>query len=661
MSKIRYRPDIDGLRAVAVLAVIMFHGNLGMSGGFVGVDVFFVISGFLITSIILREVSEGRFSFWNFYKRRALRILPALFAMISGCFIVGWFILPPSDYENLADSAIASIAFYPNFFFYENSNYFAPEAITKPLLHVWSLGVEEQFYFLAPSLLLLATKFPRWRIPAFITLFLSSLAFSVYILSEDSHFAFFMLPSRAFEFMIGVGLALGLLPKMRGNVAAEAVAFAGLTMIIVACLAYDDSTTFPGFQALLPCAGAALVIHAGAGAATWTSRLLSLSPIVFVGKISYSLYLWHWPVLVFVTYEYGPELDIQTRLMSMGAAGLAATLSYYLVEQPVRIRGAALRPAAVVVASAVTMLIWLVPIQAVRELDGIPSRLPPAAAAFAATTPLSMDMTGVCLEPASRMDCRVGTSSVEPQFLLFGDSHAAAISGEVARIAVANEVAGRILFRGGCPPLLGLNKLETNRFRKCFALAEKLDEVLASSSIKTVIWHARWANCGSGIAMKREADPPCRLVEDDLAAHRRLFEEMATETARKLSADGRRVIIVGPVPELGFNLPAEMIRALMQGRSSSIRLPRHKFEERQSGMLELLARLDAMEGVKVVYPHELMCDTTTCRTEIDGRALYVDDDHLSPTGAAFIAPLFADALRNDRAPLRSGLAAPASP
>jgi len=648
LSNIQYRPDIDGLRAIAILTVVLFHAHLGLTGGFVGVDVFFVISGFLISSIIVKETAERRFSYWNFYKRRALRILPALFAMIIGCFLAGWFILPPFDYHRFASSAIAAIAFYPNFYFLNNSGYFAAEAITQPLLHTWSLGVEEQFYFVAPILLILGVRFPRFRTPAFVAIFLASLGWSAWQLGSDASAAFYMLPSRAFELMVGMALALKLVPTAKNQLIAEIEAISGLAMIFAAAIFYTEATKFPGIAALLPCIGTALLIHANAERATAIAKGLSVSPMVFIGKISYSFYLWHWPVLVFATYKYGPTLDMPVRVGLMVLAALLATLSYYLVEQPVRIRGSRLPARAVVAVSVIAILLWWPATAYVKSNDGLPWRLPAAAADFASRNPVKVSYTGLCHDPAAQgkegVNCDIGAKDGKPTFLLFGDSHASAIASTVNEIALDKGLTGHALFRGGCAPVIGLRTITTGVFAKCTDLFDNLQPTLENNPIRNIILHARWATYETGKQTASEASNRPRLfVEGDLEKNRLKFEEMLTSTVETI-AKGRNVTIIGPVPEVGYNLPAEMIKALMLGKNADMHLSRKAFDERQKDLLALLARLDQIEGVEVVYPHEILCDAEICKTSIDGMALYVDDDHLSPTGAALLKPLIMHAL-----------------
>lgn len=293
-----YRADIDGLRAVAVLSVVSFHLKFGAPGGFVGVDVFFVLSGFLISRIIYSEVLNGSFSIFRFYERRARRILPALFTVMVGSSIAAMVVFYPSELVTYSKSAIASALFYANVYFFSVDDYFGPTADTIPLLHLWSLGIEEQFYIVFPLLVLLFRLW-SWRAVNMIVICLcaASLLASQLMVGTDPAAAFYLLPYRGFELLIGCIIAL---PKFeqqpRSRALRETAAAIGLACLIGAVVTFGPETEFPGVAALLPCFGTAMIIWTGGTARTSVSTVLSIRPLVYIGKISFSLYLVHWPV-----------------------------------------------------------------------------------------------------------------------------------------------------------------------------------------------------------------------------------------------------------------------------------------------------------------------------------------------------------------------------
>jgi len=635
MAAIRYRADIDGLRAVAVCSVLLFHADLGiLPGGFVGVDVFFVISGYLITSIILTEMERGQFSILNFYERRIRRIAPALAVVIAASIAIGWFVLTPYDYRHFGRSVIAAAAFYSNFYFNSRTGYFAPTAETQPLLHTWSLGVEEQFYLLAPGFLLLLAhaRIRKWRMPIFFGLLILSVAISVYGVADGQSWAFYLLPSRAFELMIGMALALGFVPPIKSTMTRQILGAGGLVMIAGAAVFYSGETPFPGFAALVPCVGATLVIHSGSAEDTAAYKLLAVRPVVFVGKLSYSLYLWHWPLLAFAAYEFGAALEPYHRLGLLALAFALSVLSYFYVEQPVR-RGYLLPTQSIVYgASAVALLCFLGFTGAVHYFRGFPDRLGPEGAAFVRA---HYDDSGrrLNLKAIGPGEVQLGYDRAPPSFVLWGDSHARMLMQQVSRLANELALSGRGIYRGGCPPFFGLNEQQRSKFRKCLPLIEEAYERTRSPEITNVIMIARWAGVAEG-----------RLAPGDEHKNRAEFARLLRTTVEKLLAAGRTVTLLGPVPELPFHLPRVMTQALMRGRQVDFSVPYSDFLKRQATVLSVLAELDRLPGVRVLYPHLQLCDGNRCRTVKDGKPLYHDDDHLNAVGAEVLADLLREAL-----------------
>jgi peptidoglycan/LPS O-acetylase OafA/YrhL len=336
-----YRPDIDGVRALAILPVILFHADLGCPGGFIGVDIFFVISGFLITTLILKELRADAFSLATFWERRIRRIFPALFVVIFATLIAGWFLYLPPDFDLLGQSVAAQALLLSNVFFYQHMGYFQPDSNAMPLLHTWSLAVEEQFYVIFPLLLIFLARHKRFSIAQIIfCLCICSLNLSVWGIKFNfsSSANFYLLPTRAWELMIGAFLAA--IPRKqlfhaRWN---EAAGLAGLGLVLYAVFFYTRETEFPGLAAIPPCLGAALIIISGGATPTLVSRVLVLRPIVFVGLISYSLYLWHWPLLVFTRYISIEAQSWQLRVALLLASTVLAILTFTLIEVPFRRR-----------------------------------------------------------------------------------------------------------------------------------------------------------------------------------------------------------------------------------------------------------------------------------------------------------------------------------
>jgi peptidoglycan/LPS O-acetylase OafA/YrhL len=451
-TAITYRPDVDGLRAVAVLLVVLDHIHTRVTGGYIGVDVFFVISGYLISSVILSEMASGRFSVTNFYERRIRRIFPALLAMLLGSAAVSYFCFVPSETKDFARSLLAALFSVSNFYFWRQTHvnfigwhhagYFdssLSRTASAALLHTWSLGVEEQFYIIFP-LFLMAVR--RW-FPSQLKIAVSSITVLTFALAcvwvhRDPTVAFYFAPLRAWELLIGAVISQHYVPAICGTVARNLAATAGLLLILVPAMYYDATTHFPGLAALPPCLGAVLVIAAGETGKSLVGRLLSLRPIVFIGLISYSLYLWHWPIITFLEASYIPvdyESPKRLKLAVLVASLIVGTLSWHFVEKPFRIkRSPAGRRALFLVIGAAVTLTAAVGLLMVA-LDGISSRFPAEALEIDRNT--NYDFTSAYRLNVCFIDAKVSSfeqfdreaclreDPTKKNYLLVGDSHAA--------------------------------------------------------------------------------------------------------------------------------------------------------------------------------------------------------------------------------------------
>jgi len=333
-----YREDIDGLRAIAVLAVVLFHAKMpGFSGGFVRVDVFFVISGYLITGLIAHDHANGRFAFSTFYFRRIRRIVPALLCVYAASMLLAALLMLPGDMRTFGQSLTSSALFYANHFFYSQSGYFGGPSDLKPLLHTWSLSIEEQFYLVWPLLFLVLARWRAGWVQYFVwTAAAISLAASEIMVGRDRQAAFFLAPFRTCELLLGAALALlPRRPRMSPGLA-ELASRAGLVMIVTSVVLLDETEAFPGLLAVPPCLGAALLVFTGMDQRPAVNRLLSTPPAVTIGRISYPLYLWHWPLLAFARYHLDRPLQWEEIGGLLGVSLLAACATYRCVEQPAR-------------------------------------------------------------------------------------------------------------------------------------------------------------------------------------------------------------------------------------------------------------------------------------------------------------------------------------
>ncbi|MBH1999252.1 MAG: acyltransferase [Sphingomonadaceae bacterium] len=610
MAHSRYRRDIDGLRALAILPVLLFHAHIpGFSGGYVGVDIFFVISGFLITGIIAREADEGRFSILGFYERRFRRIMPALTLMILVVLGLAAWLYLPGDLEGVPRSALAATLFASNLWFFTDTGYFAGAADVKPLLHTWSLAVEEQYYIGFPILILLLTRFAsRWRTWGVAGIAAGSLALSILMQRDTSGFAFYLLPTRAWELFAGALLALGAVPTLRARWAREAIACAGLIAIGMAVATYDSSTLFPGFAALLPVLGAAALIHAAPG--TIAGRLLSLPPLLGIGLISYSLYLWHWPLIVFTEYATDMPLSGWTRLMVIGGSVVMAILSWRFVERPFRDSRAVPGRQIFQMTGAAVALLCTVSL-ALMAAGGWPSRFaPPVLAQMDGRNDVSPERKR-CHDTFARdaTPCILG-AAVAPDAMLWGDSHGVEMAYVLGQAAKAR---GRSLIErttSSCPPVLGYDDPKDAR---CAAANKAAFAALrADPAIRHVYLAAFWANG----------------VFDDPAFVARLDRTIAS-----IRAEGRTVILIGPVPPQPFDVPRHLAHLARSGRLDQAQGVERSWVESRTGHLRTLFARWQARGVRLIDPIKALCDGPYCAIGADSHPLYFDSHHLSVTGA----------------------------
>jgi len=613
-----YRPDIDGLRAVAVLAVFGFHLNLPFfSGGFIGVDIFFVISGYLIASIILDDLRRERFSLRRFYARRVRRILPALVAMVAVIAAASCVDLFPADLVTFAQSMLSCAASLSNVFFFQHSSYFEAAAASQPLLHTWSLAVEEQFYLVFPAAVLLVfRRAPGWLAPGMALLWCASFILSCHGVAAAPEASFYLAPSRAWELLSGALLATragaaGLAAVGRGWPGRNLMAAAGAAMIVVAILRYNVETPFPGAAALLPCLGAVLVIAAGQSGSTLVGRLLSLRPAVFVGLISYSLYLWHWPVIYLqretailgAGWSWYPE-----RLLMIACAFVLATLSWWCVERPFRRGFARTTDTRVLAGGAVTLCGLAAVAGGIIAADGLPGRFSAQAIAYAGYLNAGQQhfRPGTCFIAPPDGFARFDRASCltpdpnRPNVLLLGDSHAAQLWYGLARLRPDLNVLQATA--AGCGPEF---KPPGRVFPACTRLMDYMfNDYLPSARLDRLMIAARWS-----------------------AAH--------VEGVRRVlvwaQARGLPVTVFGPMVEYDTPLPRLLATASQTGNPGIVQAHLSPPDKRLD---QTLASLAAEHGARYVSLSELLCRDGVCANLADdGSPLEFDTDHLTAQGS----------------------------
>ena len=650
-----YRPEIDGLRTLAVLPVILFHaGFQAFAGGFVGVDVFFVISGYLITSIIVSEMQAGSFSVVNFYERRARRILPSLFVVMLTCLPLAWLWLNPLDFKFFAKSLIAVPTFSSNILFWRESGYFDVVSELKPLLHTWTLAVEEQYYLFFPLLLMAAWRLGRtWVLTLLAIIALASLALAQHGADSQSSAAFYLLSSRAWELLTGSFIAFYFNWRPRHAHGAGALkqfaTLLGVALIGYGIFAFDSTTPFPGWHALVPTLGAALIILF-ANADTLVGKVLSTRPFVLIGLISYSAYLWHQPIFAFA--RDGNLLEPSPAAM-LGLAGLSlvlAWLNWRFVEQFFR-RKSAINRRQVFTAGALGSLLFIGLGLAGYANNGFANRFdvtPQALESFTYTqirVPCDTHYNG---DGWSIDFCRFGAAraDVTPDVAVFGDSHAEVLLP--AFDASAKALGKTVVHIGlaGCPPLLGIDVARGNyEPGVCPALAQREYNYVKANGIKKVILISRWTLYTEG-----DYNKPLKanyfLVS---AAHneltrdtsRQLFEQGLAQTVAAYRALGTQLIIVEQVPQQQVD-PKNLYYRLARGthedeahtlaRVQELSVPLAKHEQLQRFNRHLIEQDSGPGKATLLSLDGIFCRQQACLIG-DSLSYYMDYNHLNARGA----------------------------
>ncbi len=552
-----YRLDIDGLRAIAVLSVVLFHAGVPfVTGGFTGVDIFFVISGYLIGGHIFSELRSGTFSYLRFYQRRAKRILPACYTVFLFTIAVAMFLLSPYEALQLGKSALAATLSASNILFWKTTGYFGLKSELNPLLMTWSLGVEEQFYLVIPLLMVLLAGIRRkWMLPAILLVCLASFGYAVYQLPIHPMMVFYMLPPRAWELGIGVALAVAELESRRlvlPRVLCQLLSVAGLVLIVFPVFLLNASMPFPGAAALPSVLGTVMLL---VGSKNWINqKILSLPPLVFVGRISYSLYLWHWPLLAFGRVVYGGPLPKLSAVCLIAIAGVLSILSYYLIEQP--FRKSTLAPTPLLLRYAVVSLGVMAICTFVWRSHGVQQRYPQLAALEWEGAGLTKDP---CLAPYGgdtpnwTRACNESEAG-RPAVAIWGDSHSAALAPGLKEAAKSEGYGFVQVGKSSCPPLLGATRFvpaHPTLAAECATFNRRAADLLEKdSAVKVVALEAYWQ------APFLQTEENGWLIADmshprevpSLAASHKMLTDSLTATIRELQGAGKEVIVFDDVP-----------------------------------------------------------------------------------------------------------------
>jgi peptidoglycan/LPS O-acetylase OafA/YrhL len=616
-----HRDDIDGLRTLAVLPVIAFHFAIFpqlSGGGFVGVDIFFVISGYLITHTIYRDINNKTYTIADFYNRRMRRIFPALFTIFIFCIAVTFFSSFPSEAKTISVSIISSIFFVSNLVFYSQSGYFDQNSATNPLLHMWSLSVEEQFYVIFPLIIYLIRNFNnKDRIRLLCGVTFASFLWSIWMVQTDTEAAFYLVQFRGWELLIGSLLAIKAIPKLVHQWQAESLGIAGIALIIISVIFISKDTPFPGLAALAPCIGALAVIHSGAATTTITGRILAFLPIRFIGLISYSLYLWHWPVIVFYRLFVSEPSRIEKGAL-VAFSVLAAAISWRYIERPFREKPYKLKAHGTLLAGGAGMILTAIAALALSPLIEKVYKYPSQAMEVLSYAKIdeAYMRAGKCFlissnyetlhdyETLYQNDC-LKIKPKSPNFLILGDSHAAQLwLGLQTSYPAINFLQATV---AGCQPTIE----EESASAVCTGMMKYIIEIfLPHVHLDGVIISGRWKS-------------------DEIV-------QEVIKTANEMRSYVDRVIIFGPIVEYDEALPRILARAIASKRSEVKFADLHRMvgPEKIDQAFSVALERGPIEYVSI---YRTLC-TPACEVwATKGVPLQFDNQHLTREGSITLA------------------------
>ena len=630
----QYRPEIDGLRTVAIIPVILFHSGLALfSGGFIGVDVFFVISGYLITSIIVEELENGRFSFSGFYYRRAKRILPALFVVMAVTIPFSWLWMLPAQHDSYARSLVYVSLFVSNFLFWKESGYFSPAAEEKPLLHTWSLAVEEQYYLLFPLLLVGLWRLGRNPVLAVIVLLSClSLWLSQWGSVNKPEANFYLLVSRSWEIFVGaIGALLVQKKQPQGN---GFLALLGLFCVFIALFSFDKSTPIPSVYALLPVCGTLLIL-VYARSTTLVAKILSFGPLVYMGLISYSLYLWHQPILAFSRLK-GLQLDDEWLLLVLlGLTFLLAMATYKFIERPIKKSQFFASKVRLFGVTGAVLIAFIAYGTTARNVGYFSSNYPAAAAMLAQIKwPAELSYSEPCRSKyGADQYCLINDIQKPPTVALIGDSHANHFYWGLNDYVANNGGNLLLLGAGACPPFVGANRgfHPEHGHLRCFDRTDNLyQSVIDNPTIKEVYIAFR------GDEYLRD-DVSLNDVHGEITQGDKVVKIIAflQRTVSLLQKSGKKVVFITDLPDLPISLE-DCIKDdyVLDHNTDCLEVTLGPLS---SAYIEIMQSVSLMKGVVVFPTYELAGDQFPFG---ETGLTYRDSTHLSYQGSMYFSPQY---------------------
>jgi peptidoglycan/LPS O-acetylase OafA/YrhL len=661
--KLEYRPEIDGLRAWAVLPVVLFHASLpGFSGGFIGVDIFFVISGYLITTILLTELNNDSFSIINFYERRARRILPALFVVVISCLPLAFIWMSPDQLLRFGKALVAVPTFISNFLFWQESGYFAEIAKETPLLHTWSLAVEEQYYIAIPMILWVLWYYTRkWIFVIFALGSIASFIIALQLHKYGSSTAFFFSMSRAWE--LGAGSLLALLNRngLTSHRWGDFLTFTGLFLLTIGFVFIDEASVHPGYLTVIPVIGTALIIQF-ARADGWISKTF-LSNRLFneIGRMSYSLYLWHYPLFAFAHLYTQGELSPTVILLLLVLTAVFAFASYRFVEKPLRNKTKFGRAfiftfAGTMSATVITLGFWL------TSSNGLPSRYPDEVVKALTPEGLTNDCswTSPLPEYPQIKVCAFGDTSAKRKVVLWGDSHASATWAALNDSLKDKRLKGWYMSNNYCNRIVTLyesSSASDNDIKQCQSSLEVMSKMLADANLSSIVIAIRWTYRlypVEGAIGSYNFDNGEEGVESAMAGYSYALDKdgklsISPEDKSRAMQDfiryfekfGANVIVQYPVPEVGWDVPSYLHKHYLNSGElpKSLSTSFDRYKARNKFVIDNLDAVGKQDKLFRLYPQDVLCNTLVadrCVAYLDGVTYYMDDDHVSKLGSTML-------------------------
>jgi|TARA_B110000902_G_scaffold239237_1_gene287774 peptidoglycan/LPS O-acetylase OafA/YrhL len=662
IKKLIYRPEIDGLRAIAVLAVIMFHAGIEvLSGGFIGVDIFFVISGYLITAIIIKSLDSQQFSYLNFYARRAKRLLPAALVMILTTVLFSALILSPDKYYQLAKSAEFSNLFIANIWFMKHSGYFDISTQISPLIHMWSLSVEEQFYFIYPFILVCAYKIGKikaiyWSI---ITIVLVTFILNLSLVNIHPNFTFYMLPTRAWE--LGLGALTYFLPQLKNDRFNTILSIVGMAAIFYALLLITEHDQYPGYLATIPTLSAALLIFSLHGKNNIIRKTLAIKPMVFIGKISYSSYLWHWPIIVFYRIYINERTFNATEVIILIISSLiAGYFSWKYIENRYRYLEFSSKKILKVAGYAIVTSVLLT--STVLVSKGFPIRV---SAELAAISNNNLMRSLPCIEqiePFQNIDekfCVVGApwNEAKKKGIVWGDSHSLHW-GQLLHKQAESKGISLVIAPRKCPAYLN-NKYINSHYPKypnfsehcTFRNQQTLNWLKKNKEVNLVILAASWSG---QVRMHYNIEHQQNKSNTNLTQrHPEIGADIAQVAFKHLLSQliDRNVLLISDIPRPNKNLNECAFSESTQLLRNKCTDDKYRYLDSQETLFwhessdDLIRNMaDQFLNVSAIIPNDFLCEDQQCQTYINNELIYRDDNHIRSNLKAVTADKLADKL-----------------